>query len=126
MLNTRLLRQPCTLILRSQAETTEDDYGNEIHGEAPRVDTVCNLQQTRREEAPDAGETSDTRWKLFLLPEVRDEANEPVEIDTGDAVEVDGRVYELIGDPWLVESPFTGRKSHVEVTCRRVAASKDE
>lgn len=122
----RLINRPCTLLLRSRAETTEDEYGNPVVGETPRIDTVCELQQERRDEAADEGETSDTRWKLFLLPNILDEDDEPIEVDTGDAVEVDGEVYELTGEPWRVRSPFNGRDSHVQATCRRVSGAGDE
>jgi hypothetical protein len=126
MITSRLLNRPCTLILRSQAETTEDPFGNLLTADPPRVETVCELQQNRRDEAADEGETSDTRWKLFLLPEIKNEDGESVRLTTGDAVEVNDEFYELIGDPWRVRSPFNQRMSHVEATCRRVVGAGDE
>ena len=114
----RLINQPCVLLLRTAGG--EDAHGNPTAGEPKRVDWYCELQQLKRSEPAAEGETSDTVWDLFLRPEIVDEPDEPVEVGTGDAIEITGRVYEFTGDPWDVRSPFNGRVSHIEATVRRV------
>lgn len=111
-----LITRPCTLRLRSESGT-EDDYGNDIPTET-EVDTVCELQKEIRrssEEPGGQGELSDTLWSLFLPA--------GTQIDTGDAVEVDGALYEMVGSPWPVRHPLTGVESHVEASVRRTAGA---
>lgn len=110
-----LLNRSVTLIRRLPSVDT-DVYGNEIPGE-DLVETVGELQQRRREEPGGAGEVSETDW-LLVLPAGTD-------LRTGDAVEVDGMLYELIGDPWAARNPRTGEESHVEATLRRTAGAED-
>jgi hypothetical protein len=110
----RLVNRPCVLLIRG--EDGADAMGNPIRVET-RVDAVCELQQIRRTEPPADGEVSDTLWKVWLLP--------GTVIDTGDAVEVDDDVYELVGAPWPVRDPFRGVDHHVEASCRRVAGAED-
>lgn len=113
---TRLINRPCTLILRSQAATVEDDYGTEIPGETEEVETVCELQQIKRTEPPAAGETSDALYNCFFQPGTR--------CTTADAVRIDGLVYEMVGDPDIVRSPFNDRESHVHATVRRAGGAE--
>lgn len=115
MLST-LISRPCTITRRSSSGDL-DDYGNETTTEDV-VETVCELQQRQRSEPGDQAEFSDTNWVLFLLP---DEA-----IDTSDVVTVDGHVFEMVGDPWVVRNPRTGVDSHIEATVRRTGDSEDE
>lgn len=110
-----LLNRPCTLLLRETTGTINDD-GIEEH-DAERYDTVCELQQQQRREPTDQGELSDTTW-LLILPA-------GTMIDTGDAVEIDGELYELVGAPWRVRNPRTTSESHVECTLRRTAGAED-
>ncbi len=110
------LNRPVTVLQRT-ADDDADEYGNPIPGETI-VDTVGELQQRRRDEPGDAGELSATDW-LLVLP-----AGTPVR--TGDAVIVDGQVYELIGDPWIARNPRTQTASHIECTVRRTASTDDE
>jgi hypothetical protein len=79
--------------------------------------TVCELQQARRDEQEDSGEVSRDTWTVFF------QADEDVE--TGDAVVVDGQTFELIGDPWQARNPRTGTESHIEATARRTAGAED-
>lgn len=111
----RMMRTPCTLLLRQEGE--EDALGNPIPGEPVEVETVCAFQQKRRDEPPAEGETSVTEWDLFLPY--------GTEINTGDAVRVKGHVYELVGDPWEADE---GSRSlwHVAATVRRVSGADDE
>lgn len=111
----QLLNRPCTLLLRDSTGET-DEYGNAKTG-TTSVETVCELQQQRRDEPDDQAETSDTTW-LVILPA-------GTEIDTGDAVQVDGHVYELVGAPWHARNPRTQAESHVEATARRTAGAEN-
>ncbi len=110
----RMMRTPCTLLLRQEEE--EDALGNPVLGEPVEVETTCAFQQRHRDEPAGAGETSTTEWNLFLPY--------GTEINTGDAVRVKGRVYELLGDPWDADE---GSRAlwHVAATCRRVAGAGD-
>lgn len=110
----QLLNLPVTILRRSGG--TDDGYGNLVPGEDD-VGTVGELQQVRREEAGGAGELSDTEWLLILPPDA--------EINTGDAISIEGRHYELIGDPWVARNPRTQAISHVECTLRRTAGAED-
>lgn len=100
---------------RSQSGTI-DDYGDEVQ-DVTLIATLCELQQQQRSEDGEMGEASKDTWRLFFA------AGES--IDTGDAVELDGEVYELTGDPWLVRNPRTGSNSHIEATARRTAGAND-
>lgn len=102
-----MMQTPCTILRRSGEE--EEEFGKP-GGEVEEVETVCALQQQRRTEHAESGEISDTLWNLYLP--------HGTEIDTGDAVRVAGREYEVIGEPWSAEE---GSRTvwHVEGTCRR-------
>ncbi len=112
----KLINRPC-VITRRQDSDTDDDYGNEIPDE-DLVDTVCELQQRRRDEPDDQGETSDTTWALFLLPDTL--------IGTADTITVDDVEYELIGAPWEARNPRTQVVTHLEATVRRTAGAPDD
>jgi hypothetical protein len=111
-----LLTRPVTIQRRSAGGST-DDYGNPT-STTETVSTIGELQQRVRDEPGGQGEVSRTDW-LLVLP-----AGTP--LDTSDTVTVDGRVFEVIGDPWPVRNPRTGQTSHVEATLRRVAGADDE
>lgn len=110
---TRMMQTPCVLLRREV--TGEDDYGNPEFSDV-EVETVCSFQQRRRDEPDGEGETSVTEWNLFLP--------HGTEINTGDAVRVKGRVYELTGDPWDADE---GSRSlwHVAATVKRVSGAGD-
>jgi hypothetical protein len=107
----RLLSRRCTITRRSDSGTV-NDYGDAVATETT-VETLCELQQQRRTEPDQQGELSDTMW-LLVLPA-------GTQVDTGDVVTVDGQAFELVGDPWPVRRPLTGRGSHVEATLRRTS-----
>lgn len=111
-----VLNRPVTVIRRYEDETT-DRYGNPLPLEEI-TDTVGNLQQRTREEPAAAGEFSVTDWLLFLPA--------GTQLDTGDAVQVDGAVYELTGEPWHVRNDANGRESHVEVSLRRAGSAEED
>src|SRR5688572_27552760 len=110
-----LINRPCQILKRLES-TTEDRYGNGIPDEAV-IDTVCELQQRRRDEPDDQGELSDTYWDLFLPA--------GTDVNTGDVLIVDGDRYELFGDPWQARNPRTRVESHIEATVRRTASAGD-
>lgn len=109
----RMLRTPCTILRR--VPDGEDSFGNPTYT-TEEVETVCALQQRRRDEHEEGGELSDTLWSLYLPPGTA--------LDTGESVEVKGRTYEVVGEPWDAQE---GSRSmwHVEATCRRTAGAGD-
>jgi hypothetical protein len=111
-----LINTPCTIVRRSESGST-DSYGNDVPM-ATETETVCELQQVQRQERDLEGETSDTIWTLFFLPDVA--------LHTGDAVEIAGEVYEITGEPWRARSSRTQAVEHVEATARRTAGAGDE
>lgn len=105
------MNRPCTLIQRL-ASSTSDDYGNEIPDEA-EVETFCELQQRSREEPVLEGQNiSATEWRVFFRP--------GLDVQTGDALIVEGAEYELVGEPWVVRNPRTGTESHIEASVELV------
>src|SRR5688572_27377107 len=110
----QLLNLPCTITRRTPSADDEEinDYGDPVQNET-EVDTVCELQQRARSEDDLQGELSDTSW-LLILPA-------GTAIDTGDAVTIDGKTYELVGDPWQARNPRTETVEHIEATLRRTA-----
>jgi hypothetical protein len=111
-----LINRPCT-ITRRLAEGDEDGYGSDRAAET-ELETVCELQQARRDEGAAHADLSQTTWLLFFRP--------GVPLRSGDAVTVEGETYEIIGDPWVARDPLTRRDSHVEATARRTVSSDDE
>lgn len=109
-----LLNRPLTIVNRTDS-TAIDEYGNAIPTET-LVETVGELQQVQRSEPVAEGELSDTRW-LLVLPA-------GTVLNTGDAVIVDGEMFEVTGQPWAARNPRTGAQSHVEATCRRTAGDE--
>jgi hypothetical protein len=105
-----------TLVRRSTSGA-RDAFGNDIPAEVS-ASVVGELQQRRRDEPNDAGELSAATWDLFLPA--------GTDVRTGDAVVVDGSVYEVMGDPWDARNPRTGAASHVEATVTRTATHGDE
>lgn len=107
----RMMRTPCTLL--REEKTGVDEHGDAIY-EPAEVETVCALQQQRRSETEDGGEISDTVWKLFLPY--------GTEIGIGDAIVVNGRRYELVGESW---DAAEGSRSmwHVEASVERTSGT---
>jgi hypothetical protein len=105
-----LLTLPVTVVHRDSTGAV-DEFGNDVPTET-LVETVGELQQTRRDEPLTEGELAATTWDLFLPA--------GTSIATGDAVIAGGSVYEVIGDAWDARNPRTGVQSHVEASLRRV------
>lgn len=114
MLST-LLNRPCTIWSRS-ASGDLDELGDAIDNETA-TQTVCELQQRQRTEPRSESDLSDTGW-LLILPA-------GTAVDTSDRVEVDGHVFEVIGDPWVARNPQTQTVSHIEATLRRTAGAEN-
>lgn len=91
-------------IIRATAGTAIDEYGDAVSTYGT-VQTVCDLQQGGSDEPADAGEASFTTWNLFLPVDA--------ELDTGDAIRVNGNVYQLVGDPWTLDTG-SDNVNHVE------------
>jgi hypothetical protein len=108
---TRMMTTDCTILRREEGE--EEEFGKPA-GPPEEVKSRCALQQRRRSEHDEGGELSDTLWDL-LLPS-------GTTIGTGDSVRVEGREYELVGEPWDAQE---GSRSlwHVAATVRRTAGT---
>lgn len=111
-----LINRPATLIQRLTSEST-DRFGNKKRTEGT-VEIVVEIQQKQRSETADEGETSDTTWNIYFPP--------GTDVNSGDAVVIDGSEYELTGDPWEARNPRTQALSHMEATVRRTAGPDDE
>lgn len=109
----QLVNRPCT-ILRRVASGSDDGYGNEVQTD-DTVETVVELQQMRRDEHDDA--VGDADWTAFFLP--------GEDVQSGDAIVVDGFKYEVVGDPAAWRNPRSQTESHVEATLRRTAGPED-
>jgi hypothetical protein len=113
----RLINRPCVLERDPESEEAEerDDWAEP--SEAPdlgspiQVETVCELQQRRREEPGEHGEMSDTDWVAYFKPDE--------DVSTASRLIVDDEVYEFVGDPERKRDPFTRRFSHIEASLRR-------
>lgn len=110
-----MITRECILIQRVPTGSY-DRFGNDQDLDATE-DALCELQQRTPNERGDSGEVSDDEWRVFFLP--------GVDLSTASAVQVDGEVYELVGDPWVARNPRTGATSHIEVKARRTAGALD-
>jgi hypothetical protein len=111
-----LLNRNLTIIRRTDSGDV-NTYGDTVYDET-LVEVVGELQQLRRDEPAAEGETSDTRWMLFLPAGTA--------LSTRDVVLVDDEEYEVVGEPWQARNPRTQALSHVECSLRRTAGSGDE
>lgn len=110
---TDLIRRPCTLVKRPVASKSR--YGNPTR-DSIDVQTVCELQQRTRDEIGEQSEVSTSDWMAFFLPtEV---------VGREDRLIVDGETYEMVGGPWPVTHPPTGRVSHIEASVRLIKGTQ--
>ncbi len=108
-----LLNRSMTIIRRTDSGDV-NTYGDTVYDET-LIDVVGELQQIRRDEPGAEGETSDTRWNVYLPAGTT--------LTTADIV-LDGEdEYEVIGQPWSARNPRTQAVSHVEATVRRTASA---
>lgn len=110
-----LITRDCFLILRDPTGSF-DGHGNAVVLDST-ADAVCEIQQRSASERGESGEVSDAEWRLFFLP--------TVDLTTASAVQVDGEVYEIVGEPWTVRNPLRKTDSHIEVKARRTAGAED-
>ena len=111
-----LINRPC-ILSRRLPTGSEDAYGNVVPNEQ-NIETLCEIQQRRRDEPDAQGEFSDTEWLGFFLP--------ADSVHTGDVVTVDSEEYEVVGEPWRARNPRTKATQHTEATLRRTAGDMDE
>lgn len=114
-----LINRPCTLLLRSTTDET-DDYGNETDAET-EVETVCEAQPTRIAEPEAAGELSDEDWTAFFLP------GDASALTSASAVWIEGLgTFEVVGRPPTLRNPRTQQPAFIQVRMRRTAGPEDE
>jgi len=111
------MKTPCQIVRREDG--TEDDYGNVIPAETT-VQALCAFQKQNAlgdSEDGSRGNLAESGWNVFF----------PVgtDVEQGDAVIVDGREYEVDGEPYRARNELTGSVSHVECAARRVAGADD-
>lgn len=109
---TDLLKQPCTLIHRSNT-ASETRYGAKIKSETT-TDTLCAFQQRQRSD--EGEELASSQWMLVLGPDE--------DVTNIDGVVVAGQRYEFFGQPWPVADEQTGATHHIEATVTRVAGAE--
>lgn len=102
----QLIRVSCTVKHSEPGDV--DEYGD--HPVAVLTETTerCYIAQSSRAEE---GDVEVERWRLYFLPHVQ--------VDANDAVDVDGMVLEVLGNPWNVIDPVTGWRTHIEATAVR-------
>lgn len=98
-----LLTRAATLLLRGAGPP--DEYGDPTAVEVARG-VLCDVQQVSAREALEDGVQVGT-WRAFLPADASDLAG-------WDALEVDGQLFELTGDPAPVYNPRLGVVDHVE------------
>ena len=103
-----LLTRTATMLRRDAVDPLDPDA--EL-ASVPAGTTLCELQQVNEDDAND-GRTQVSSWRVWLPADV--------ELAGTDALEVDGELFELEGDPWPVRNPRTSVVSHVEARARRV------
>jgi hypothetical protein len=124
----RLLTLECVL-LRQRQIGEADEYGDPTWQVIDEEPLPCELQQEQAYEA-EGGAVQVTTWRLFLpasappagwdAVSVRvPDPEEPEEPDVEERA-LDGDVYLLEGDAWLVRNPRTGVEHHVEARVRRI------
>lgn len=104
-----LIATPCTIVRRLAGEDI-DELGNPIAGEE-FVETVCELQQKRRDEPLLEGEYGTSAWDCFFPS--------GTEIDTTDGVIIEPHgEFEVVGNPWHANQG-SAAVNHVATTLRR-------
>lgn len=110
-----MMKTPCTIVTKVPAGK-KDEQGDETTKEV-EVETKCSLQPAGRAGVGGRSEhveISDTTWALFLPWGAQLEADAEVIVD--------GRRFEVIGEPWTAEEGSPGLW-HVEATVQRIAGT---
>jgi hypothetical protein len=105
-----MIRRPATLLVRSGEETVDEFDPDALATGIDRIETLVHIEERAVSEPAGAGEASVADFRVFLPRDV-------ATLDTGDALVVDGEVYEFTGEPW----PVVGRYDevdHVEADAR--------
>lgn len=115
-----LINQTCWIVTRPGSGDGDSYYGAEAdETAATAVETVCEIQQRRRDEPNAEGELSKTDWLgIFPLDVVLKSSSAVVTEDRG--------TFELEGDPWKVWDPFAQQYDHVEADLVRVSGPEDD
>lgn len=111
--STMVLNRPCVIVRR--VESDDEFYAG--HSE-DLADTVCELQQTSRDEPAAEGELSRTTWTVFFP------ADAP-SFSSGDVMLVEDEEYQLQGAAWRARNPRTREVSHIEATAIRTVGPED-
>jgi hypothetical protein len=85
-----MIRRPATLLVRSGEETVDEFDPDALAGEVYRIETLAHIEERAVSEPAGAGEASVGDFRVFLPRTVPP-------LDTGDALVVDGEVYEFTG-----------------------------
>ena len=76
---------------REEDESNVNKYGDPEILVTETENVPCEIQQRDSEEPPAAGEVAVTEWTMWFP--------EDTVLDTTDQIELDGQLYELIGEP---------------------------
>lgn len=114
-----LLNQTCWIVTRPGSGDGDSYYGDQADETDPTaVETVCEVQQRRRDEDEAQGELSSGTWDGFFPA--------GTDLNTASAVIVEGEgTFELVGDPWRARNPRTQVFGQVEATLIRTAGPED-
>lgn len=104
-----LINRPATLLRRTDSGET-NEFGTPIQT-VTETEVFCDLQQRDSDEPDDQGEFSDATYNLYVLPV-------DTEVQTKDAFDIDGEIYEVVGKPWKPRNPRTGQFSHIQARVR--------
>jgi hypothetical protein len=99
------------LKISRQIPGTVDSYGNETLSTDETLSLLGELQQTGSNENQSDRETTVSDFVLFVP------AATP--LDRLDRVTIDDQVFEVMGEPETILSPWTGTASHREARLRR-------
>ena len=99
----RLLTRPCTLVRRVPA--TADAYGDPTWSEAHTV-TLCYAEQAAPSEPGDPHYQGD-EWRFVL--------DASAVVDGLDAIDLEGRRFEVVGPPWMAKDPRANLDHHWEL-----------
>ncbi len=103
------ISQPCMIITRGAG--TIDQYGDIVKAET-QTNTLCELQPTGAPREVEGGNIGTTTWRLYLEGSVA--------LNSDDAVQVDGTLYELVGDAEVRRNSRTGLPDYTAAIVRRV------
>jgi hypothetical protein len=103
-----LLNRQATITSKDAAGA--DKYGNTTYTLATAGPYKCRLEQIATTEMTQDRETVITRYRMFIMagPELR----------AADTVQIDGKTYEVDGDPVVRDGMHTAH--HIEATLKEI------